>query len=379
MKEPVAIQPDTEFLKRLVENGGGDLKKCYQCATCSVVCDMAGDELAFPRRQMIAAQWGLKDRLMEDPAPWLCFYCGECSKRCPREANPGESMMAIRRYLTTAYDWTGLSRLMYGSALWEIGVLALVSALVVLAFVLPSGFGFGLLSRHPEALNAVMLDHFAPKDVVHTADRILAGVLSLLLLSNALRMFRYLTRNRQIPLGRYITLLPELVMEGVFQRRWRKCADTAARFNWARHFVLVTGYVTIFSLVVLFLPTFQVEDNTFHWTSLLGYYSTAVLVGSSISILADRKTKRSPMHRFSHLSDWLFPILLLLTAVTGILLNVVRLANLAMPTYIIYTVHLAIAVPMLVVEVPFGKWAHLLYRPLAIYVAAAISESDGSH
>jgi hypothetical protein len=35
-----------------------------------------------------------------------------------------------------------------------------------------------------------------------------------------------------------------------------------------------------------------------------------------------------------------------------------------------YTVHMAIAVPMLVVEVPFGKWAHLLYRPLAIYVDA---------
>jgi hypothetical protein len=26
-------------------------------------------------------------------------------------------------------------------------------------------------------------------------------------------------------------------------------------------------------------------------------------------------------------------------------------------------------VPMLVLEVPFGKWAHLAYRPLAIYFA----------
>jgi hypothetical protein len=25
---------------------------------------------------------------------------------------------------------------------------------------------------------------------------------------------------------------------------------------------------------------------------------------------------------------------------------------------------------MLVVEVPFGKWSHLLYRPLALYLAA---------
>src|SRR5450756_2620656 len=41
------------------------------------------------------------------------FYCGECSKMCPRKANPGESMMAMRRYLTAQYDWTGLARLMY--------------------------------------------------------------------------------------------------------------------------------------------------------------------------------------------------------------------------------------------------------------------------
>jgi hypothetical protein len=25
---------------------------------------------------------------------------------------------------------------------------------------------------------------------------------------------------------------------------------------------------------------------------------------------------------------------------------------------------------MLVVEVPFGKWAHLMYRPLALYLVA---------
>jgi heterodisulfide reductase subunit C/quinone-modifying oxidoreductase subunit QmoC len=41
------------------------------------------------------------------------------------------------------------------------------------------------------------------------------------------------------------------------------------------------------------------------------------------------------------------------------------------PTYVTYAAHLVIAVPMLAVEVPFGKWAHLLYRPLAAGLAAA--------
>ena len=41
-----------------------------------------------------------------------------------------------------------------------------------------------------------------------------------------------------------------------------------------------------------------------------------------------------------------------------------------MPTYWLYVIHLMIAVPMLVVEVPFGKWSHLLYRPVALYLMA---------
>jgi hypothetical protein len=33
---------------------------------------------------------------------------------------------------------------------------------------------------------------------------------------------------------------------------------------------------------------------------------------------------------------------------------------------------------MLVVEVPFGKWAHLFYRPLAIYLAAVRGRALGT-
>ncbi|HUB32869.1 MAG TPA: 4Fe-4S dicluster domain-containing protein [Bryobacteraceae bacterium] len=375
MNGSALVQPDPNLIRDVMAAGGGDLKKCYQCATCAVTCELSTDEAPFPRPQMIAAQWGLKDRLIEDPGPWLCFYCGECSKRCPRGANPGESMMALRRYLTAQYDWTGLSRLMYRSAVWELGVLGLVALLVIALFTLPHDFGFGLLSQYPAALQTVMLDRFAPKHIVHLADNILAAGLGLLLLSNGWRMLRALTRGRSIPSGTYLKALPGLLAEAATQRRWKKCADQRGGINWVRHLVLVSGYATIFTLVVLFLPWFQVEDSGLHWTSLLGYYATAVIIGSTVWMMSDRAARRSEMHRFSHLSDWLFPILLFLTAVSGILLHIVRISGLPMATYVTYMIHLAIAVPMLVVEVPFGKWAHLLYRPLAMYVAAAGKES----
>jgi len=51
-------------------------------------------------------------------------------------------------------------------------------------------------------------------------------------------------------------------------------------------------------------------------------------------------------------------------------LHLLRMGGLPLLTYYTYVIHLAVAVPMLVVEVPFGKWAHLLYRPLAMYLTA---------
>ena len=378
MAGAVLIQPDTDFMRDIMRMGGEDLKKCAQCAACTSTCSLSTAENGFPRKQVLAAQWGLKETLVEDPAPWLCFYCGDCSKTCTRGARPGEIMMALRRVLTTEYDWTGLSRLMYRSAGWEIGILLLVAAAVVLTFTLPGNFGFGLLSHSgPAPLSTVMLDKFAPKEIVHVGDRILAALLSALLLLNAARMFTRLTRRRGIPARIYARRAFELLAQLATQIRWRDCKDREATRNWLRHLVLVTAYGTMFTLVVVFLPWFQIQDKSFHWTAILGYYATAVLLTTTGWILVDRIRKRIEMDRYSHLSDWLFPILLFLTALSGIMLHIFRLMDRPMPTYVLYVVHLAIAVPMLVVEVPFGKWAHLLYRPLAIFVAAVRNDATG--
>jgi ferredoxin len=365
------IEPDVGFLKQVMALGAHDAKKCVQCATCTSVCTLSTAETGFPRKQMLLTQWGQREQLLSDPAPWLCFYCGECSKECLRKANPGETMMALRRYLTSQYDWTGLSRLMYRSAAWELGILGVVATVIVLLFTLPRNFGFGLLSQAgPQALSSVMLNKFAPVETVHLADTTLALLLGFFLLTNAARMFRRLTRDDGIPLGTYIRYLPTLALHLFTQARWKGCAAGDAIKNWVRHLLLASGYMLMFTLVVIFLPWFQVPNDRLHWTSFLGYYATAVLLVGSGWMILDRARKNGEMYRFSHLSDWLFPTLLLLTAATGILVNILRVQDLPMPTYVMYMIHLAIAVPMLVVEVPFGKWAHLLYRPVAIYVEA---------
>ena len=376
MNDRNLIRPDSEFINYIKKNGGENLRKCYQCATCSSTCSLSTEEYGFPRKQMLWAQWGLKDELLKDPGPWLCFYCGDCSDKCPSKGNPGETMMAIRRYLTSLYDWTGLSRLMYSSVYWEAGILAFLAAVIVLLFTILNNFGFGLLySSGPSPLSTVMLDKFAPVDIVDLGDRIMAAVLGLLLLSNAARMFFGLTKGEKIPISYYLTQLPYFIIQWITQKRWRDCNDKDSGKNWARHFFLVTGYVIMFTLVVVFLPWFQINGSSLHWTSFLGYYSTIVLLGSTLWIIIDRIKKGTEMHQFSHFSDWMFPILLFLSALSGILLHIFRVSDMPMPTYYTYMIHLAIVVPMLIVEVPFGKWSHLLYRPVAIYVAAVKSKA----
>jgi len=63
---------------------------------------------------------------------------------------------------------------------------------------------------------------------------------------------------------------------------------------------------------------------------------------------------------------------------TGIIMHIVRLAGWPMGTYVMYVIHLAIAVPMLVIEVPFGKWSHLFYRPLALFLTT-VREKAAKH
>lgn len=375
----MSVRVDTGVVSELAKYGGDTVTKCFNCGNCTAVCSLSKEDTVFPRRYIRYTQLGLKGKMLESIDPWLCYYCGDCSDTCPRDAKPGKLMMASRRWLISRYDWTGLSRLMYGAGAWELGMLGIVALIVLGLFTLPANFGFQLLAQHPEALKTVKLAYFAPKEIVHWGDITMAVFLAGLLLSNAARMTYYAMRkSHPVPLTAYLIELKELILHAVTQKRWRDCATDNTK-HWLRHLALVSGYGTMFLLVVVFLYWFQVEDASFHWTSLLGYYATLVLLGTTLWIIRDRLEKKDQIHKDSDLADWLFVGLLLLTSLTGISLHVFRLLDLPMPTYVMYLVHLMIAVPMLVIEVPFSKWAHMLYRPLAIYLSAVQARAREPH
>lgn len=286
-------------------------------------------------------------------------------------------MMAFRRYLTAVYDRTGLAAKLYTSKAWEIGAVVAVALLVAALFAVFHGLNPGHIPAElavaPDGSRYVPLNTFAPVEWIHLGDWILAGLLGIFLLANLQQMHRKILKA-----GPALTIRPWLyvrqawmfVLHFATQKQFSKCA-APNRVFWAMHGLLMSGYVIMFSLVVLLLPQFQIDVEGINWTTWFGYYAAIALLAGCVYFAAGRLRRTKEIHKESHFSDWMFLGLLAATVITGIVGHVLRYyLQWPLSTYAMYVVHLAVAVPMLLIEVPFGKWAHLLYRPFAIYFAS---------
>ncbi len=192
------------------------------------------------------------------------------------------------------------------------------------------------------------------------------------LISNAFRMYWFTMHkgnNEKIPFRFYLTEAKTLIVHAVTQIRYRDCTD---KKRWIKHLLLVTGCTLMVFIKIFFLKWFQTDNiyPIYHPQRWLGYLAAGALLFAAGEILIGRIKKREEIHKFSGLTDWTLPILLFLTAVSGIAIHIFRYLGLELVTHYAYALHLVIVVPMLVVEIPFGKFSHMIYRPLAIYFQA---------
>jgi Fe-S oxidoreductase len=352
---------DQNLFKEIEKLGARDMELCMQCGNCAAACPLSTGTNTFPRRIYRYLQLGLKDKLLESPEPWLCYYCGDCNTDCPRGAEPAETMMATRRWLTTQFDWTGLARLFYSSPKWQVIAFLGVTLAIMLLFL----FGHG-----PVITDRVVLNSFAPPHWVHIGDQIMFGILGALLFSNGFLMYRGIMKGTKIPMVTYLTQAPVFLLHYLTQKRWRKCG-TGPSSRWMRHFFLFSGYITMEVLIIGFLDAFQTDivHPFWHPTRIFGYYATISIMLVSANMLYSRwYLKEEKLHRYSDFTDVFFLILLFVVAFTGILVHIFRLAQWPIATYTIYTIHVSMVVGMLCIMLPFGKLSHLFYRPLAIFL-----------
>lgn len=370
----MSLRVDPNLMKELKHFGLKDASKCFHCGNCTAVCPLSTPDNPFPRKIVKYAQMGLRDKLLASPEPWLCYYCGDCSDRCPRGADPGETMMSMRRWLTAQYDFTGFAKKFYTSEKFEIGAIVTVALLILAAFLLFHG---------PVVTDKIALNTFAPNWIIEILDIIMAVCLSAVLLTNVWRCAKFVMNGRtpiqfgpfrifDIPFKYYVQKVVEGVWNMVSQWPFKECTD---RIQWVVHLLLFTGYSSVFLMVVVGLRWFQ-RDSIIdpQWPvvttimTIVGYYATAAIMAATTYALYGRIKKTKPPYKNSHATDWVFLILLQLTTMTGILVHAFIYLEWPVPTYVIYVIHMMIAIPMLVLEVPFAKWAHLAYRPTVLYL-----------
>lgn len=86
----------TDFAEELYRYSEEEALACFNCGTCVAVCPLIDEH--FPRKLIRYVQIGAKERILADGQElWKCLHCGLCTQTCPREANPGEIILGLKR------------------------------------------------------------------------------------------------------------------------------------------------------------------------------------------------------------------------------------------------------------------------------------------
>ena len=364
----MAIRVNPKFIDDLDRFGAEDVQLCYQCGDCSTVCPHADDTYKFPRKSMRFLQMGLENKIETTLEPWLCYYCGQCSVQCPREADPGETMMSLRRWLISRYDFTGIARQFFKSRMTEISAIIAV-ALLTGIFLMYYGFSGGSIHIY-DGENA-----FLPAQFIHTFDLTVGLILAIFLFANALHMW-YLVMIKgtpfPVPVWLYLKEFYQLPWHFLTQKRYSECEKKKEHpffMPWFIHLGLMLGYVTMLILVMVFIEKLQ-SGPAINWSvHIFGYLASIGLIAGTIYFIRNRLKKNYVQYKKSHGTDWVFVILLFLIVLTGIAQHVFHRTGLYEAANITYVIHLMCVVPWLL-RMPFSKWSHLIYRPLAMYLAA---------
>ena len=362
---------DPSLLADIRRYGKFDTTGCYQCGSCTLSCDLVENSTTFPRRSIRYALLGLRQPLVASLDPWVCHDCGDCSIVCPRQSEPRISMITLRRFLSAQYEWTGLGSKLLQSTAWYLGSLFVVAALTLL-LIIAYHLWYLALGTRDFASNSLGLglEHMFPIMTYYTLVVILLPLL--LLLSRIIHIWRLTMTGEgqpRISLSTYFVEAWVYVYELVVQPLMRKCPEHR---RWFGHEVLAIGTIVMLAIKVFGLRWFQTDNiypfyNPQRW---VGYLAAAAILYGIGGILYGRLRAEKEIYKETHFHDLVFPVLIVLTALTGLTAHVLRYAGFALACHYAYALHVVVATPMLVIEMSFGKWSHMVYRPLALYFIA---------
>jgi quinone-modifying oxidoreductase, subunit QmoC len=371
MAKEFVAEPDLQFTQDLIGAGAADLKKCYQCATCSVACRIAPDNAPYPRKEMIWAQWGLKDRLLNDPDVWLCHQCNDCSTQCPRGANPGDVLKAIRKMNIQENSKPAFLGQLVGSPSLIVLTLGLpVVVVLLLAFFSGWKFPTGPV-RYPAFINLLSIQ------VIFSAALLFAVVSLVLSLKSYWNNLR--ENNLNATPKPFIPSLIESLQEILPHTTFKDCEANNMRYT--AHLLTFWGMIGLFvtTAIVAFIvdglhmaPPSQNGPGTVPIKILGNVSAIAFILG--LGIMLFRRLTVPDQTGNSSYFDWMFLWVIFGAGVTGLLMELTRWADMVNAAYTLYAIHLMFVLALLL-YLPFSKFAHLGYRTVAITWAKAIGRN----
>jgi ferredoxin len=374
----MSYRADPDFLIELKRYGNVNVESCFNCGNCTAVCPLSSETENFPRRVIRFAQLGLRERLLSSRELWMCYYCGECTQTCPREADPGEFMATARRYAIGRYDRLGIARLLYTSPVFNVLFLAALAAVLGL-FI----YGF----HGPQPGDTLRLFEFIPAQVIHTLGVIAGLVIVVTALLGMVTMVVQVGKAADLPKGARLNWLgalwEALAVEALAQKRYRQDCEARGEGKpwyiqkWFIHAAMLWGFLGLFAATALdYLLELLGVKATGAWVPLwypvrlLGTVAGLLLIYGTTMALLKRFRKADESSAHSTPSDWSFLILLWLAGMTGFALElVIYLPQPSAWSYWMLLAHLVVVFELLLL-IPFTKFAHALYRTLALYVHA---------
>ena len=370
MASTPVVHSSADFREAFVRRGGSSAAKCYQCATCSSVCELAPANAPFPRRQVLMAQWGLEDQIVADPGPWLCPQCNDCSVRCPREVNPGDVMAVVRAMTGESLSVPRIMGRLTANitASWPALVFVPLLFWIVLLGV-TTGLAIPEVNGSLPALEGRFhYEEFVPHVLIYAVyTTVTILVLAAMWLSG--RKFWKLIGSGTERSGSLIGTLPGVFIDIATHKKFSSCDNGVPKRRWG-HFLVMWGFVgaaVTSGILVIYmygLHTYPLPLD--HWVKWLGNFSAIALVVGGLLLYVNRLNTGDTLVGNTTPSDRFFLYVVIGVILTGVLTEVFRFV--AIPPVVacaIYVLHLSIVLTLFV-SVPYSKFAHILYRTLAM-------------
>ena len=373
-----ATRVEPGLLDDIKRFGAADVSACFSCGVCTATCPLLAEDPeggTFPRRIIRYAQLGLRDKLLASRELWTCYACGQCSEQCPQQAEPSEFMAAARRYAIASYDRTRLARTLATRPL-------MASLLAVLLAAVLGGFMYTV--HGPASATSLDLFGFIPAEVVHNLGIAVMAVVFIAGLAGVAAMVVRLRRS--VAPGWTVrrglnAAWQAVVTEALAQRRYRRECETEVRpwylQRWFVHAMTMWGFLGLlaatladYGLELAGIKPTGTPVPIWYPVRLLGTLAgLALMYGTTVlAIRRHRAEERSLRH--STVADWLFLALLWLAGASGFALELaLYLPEAPAWGYPVFLFHVAVAME-LVLLVPFTKFVHAVYRPVALFFLA---------